>query len=210
MTPHPFLESRLLAGKNHMAVVEKDRVLDRVLAQTARRPATLRARWWALGGSVAAASALLLFMLWPGAEQQPGFASRGNGERLGFALSCMDAAGESTCRGGSKLLFRTWAPQGQPFFAAFAQGTDGTVIWYAPSQDQAHSVDSRSASAGGVLGHGVHIGPEHRAGAYTVYGLFSADALDKAAVRAQVEAALGQDPAHQSLFRVELQVESSP
>jgi hypothetical protein len=193
-----------------MSVIEQEHVLDQVLRRTARRTLSPRAAVWLFGGTAAAASVALALVLWPGAEPPAEFSSRGDDQRLGFTLACVDDSGPGACHGGSTLLFRTWAPAGQPFFASFAQGSDGTIIWYAPSRDHERSVDTRAEGPGGVLAYGVRIGPEHRIGAHTVYGLFSAEPLGKAEVRARVERVVQSRAIDPSLFQVELKVGEAP
>lgn len=213
MPTDPFFESRLLSGRDHLSVLEKDEVLDRVLAATPAS-APKRLPWWLFGGVTAAATALIIFVFSPawfspaGKQRQQDFSSRGGvQQRLGFGISCVDEGGAERCRSGSSLLFRTWAPKARPYFACFARGDDGTVVWYAPSGDRKQSLDTRLAGFGGVLGQGVLIGDEHRAGQYTVYGLFSETPLSKSEVRAQLDEDIDSLTEEHGLFRVQLRVE---
>lgn len=211
MAPQSFPESRLLSGRNRMSVIEREQVLAQVLQQTARPSAARRLAPWLLGSAAAAASLALLLLLLPGTPASQGeFASRGNGAQQGFALSCVDATGPGDCHRGSRLLFQTWAPAGQPYFASLARGSDGTILWYAPSGDQERSLDTRQAGPGGVLATGIQIGPEHPAGRLTVYGLFSAAPLDKAEVRARVERAVQDKVVDPSLFSLDLTLGDAP
>ena len=60
--------------------------------------------------------------------------------------------------------------------AAFARGSDGTVIWY--TTERALDLEA------GVLADAVVIGDEHAPGTYRVYGVFSQTALDRDGIKA--------------------------
>jgi hypothetical protein len=164
------LVSRLLAGRDAISRVEKDEVLGRVLAERPRRP-----RWaWLALPAVAAAAVAMLFIARP--SQEPELAARGgSGAFAALHVTCSPA-----CAAGGKLVIDLHGTTGYRYFAAFAKRADGTVLWYVPASDDATSVE---VPAGGVLDRTVVLGPEHPAGTYRIYGVFSNAPLPRAAIR---------------------------
>lgn len=162
--------ARLLAGRDRLGRVEKDAILGTVLAQTA---AKRRATWWFVLPAVAAA-AIALLVLWPRSHAEEEFGARGGGAPIAmFAPRCTEPCGH-----GGKLVFDLQGTTGYRYFAAFARGDDGNVIWYWTGKDLATALDR------GILGETVVIGDEHARGTYRVYGVFSQTALDREGIKA--------------------------
>ena len=165
------LVSRLLAGRDEMSRVEKDAVLERVLAERPRRT-----RWtWLAVPAFAAVAAAVLFVMMPSHSYDDELAARG-GSAVFAALhvTCSPA-----CAPGGKLVLDLHGTTGYRYFAAFAKRADGTVLWYFPASDDATSVEATS----GVLDRTIVLGPEHPAGTYQIYGVFSNAPLGRAAIR---------------------------
>ena len=171
--------SRLLSGRNRLSRLEKEQILDNVLGEVA--PAPKRMRWWLAAMPAVAAAVVVLLVLAPWRAQQQGsdFTARGGGQRLGaFKPTCAHG-----CRPGDKLLFDLDGTAGYRYFAAFSQRSDGTVLWYFPSNDEATSLDLSRQLGSGVLDQGIVIGNEHAAGTYRVFGVFSNEPLTRAQLR---------------------------
>lgn len=169
--------SRLLSGRNRLSRLEKEQILDSVLAETAPRR---RARWWfAAVPAVAAAVAIVVVLALPSQHEPAEFTARGSGHAL--------AAFEPTCAGGcvsgSKILFDVAGTEGYRYFAAFSQRSDGTVLWYFPSSDADTSIDLAQQAGSGVLDRGIVIGSEHPAGTYRMFGVFSTEPLSRQQIR---------------------------
>ena len=166
-----YTPSRLLAGRNRLGRIEKDAILEHVLAEVA--PKRQRAWWWFALPAVAIA-ALAVFFVWPRAEDDAFTAKGGAQATASFAPTC----GAAPCARGGKLLFDLQGTTGYRYFSAFARGGDGTVIWYATSRELATALQS------GVLDETVLLGDEHAPGTYRVYGVFSQTPLDKDGIKA--------------------------
>lgn len=157
---------RLLAGRDRLGRVEKDAILEAVLAGTAPKPA--RAWWWVALPAFAAA-AIALVLLWPRAKPDD-FTARGGGAPVAmFAPSC------TTCARGAKLAFDLQGTTGYRYFAAFARTNAGDVVWYFTGKDLATSL------ARGVLDETVVL---ETSGDYRLYGVFSQQPLDRDAIKA--------------------------
>jgi hypothetical protein len=162
------LASRLLAGRDALSRVEKDDLLDRVLPSPAPR-----ARWAWLALPALAAAAVAVLVLRPAHESE--LAARGgSGTFAAVHVTCSPA-----CTAGGKLVFDLHGTSGYRYFAAFAKRADGTVLWYFPASDDATSAEVTA----GVLDRSIVLGPEHPAGTYTIYGVFSNAPLPRAAIR---------------------------
>jgi len=165
--------SRLLAGRRGPSRVEKEAILDGVLARVAPRP-----RWGrrlAIGALAAAGAAIAMIVLQPSAPRDE-LTARGGALPDGFEVSCVPAP----CSAGSKLVFDL-APTGDAaYFAAYAR-RDDALIWYFPSTAKGES--RPVPRGGGVLDTGIVLGPEHAPGAYVIEGVFSSEPLDRAAIR---------------------------
>ena len=159
---------RLLAGKNRLGRLEKEAVLDAVLAHG--KPSHKR-RWLALAVPALAAAALVLWLVPRGRDD--GFSTRGGGGPIAaFAPTCSGA-----CARGGKLLFDLHGTTGYRYFAAFAKAPDDSVIWYVDGKELAHALDR------GVLGDAIELGADHPPGRYRVFGVFSDRALSRDAIR---------------------------
>lgn len=166
--------SRLLAGRDRLSRLEKEQILDQVLAQTA--PRRRARRWFAAMPAVAAAVALVLVLAPKG---EPEFAARGGREKVGaFKPACAHG-----CGAGDKIVFDLAGTTGYRYFAAFGQRADGTVLWYFPSSDTDTSVDLAQGLGSGVLDRGIVIGGEHSPGTYKVFGVFSTEPLARKDLR---------------------------
>jgi hypothetical protein len=169
------LVSRLLSGRDQLSRGEKDAILDGVLAEAAPRR---RARW---GWLVLPALALAGFLLVPWRSSVPNqdFTARGGGQ----PAAVMQVSCASGCTRGAKLVFDVHGTTGYRYFAAFAKADDGKALWYFPTADTATGVDLSTQPATGILDRSVVLGPEHPAGAYRVYGVFSKAPLTRSAIR---------------------------
>ena len=174
--------SRLLAGRNRLGRLEKEQILERVLAETRPRR---RSRWWfAAMPAIAAVVAIVLVLVPWRREGDDEFTARGAGSALGvFEPTCPRG-----CRPGEKILFDFSGTSGYRYFAAFSQRADGTVLWYFPSSEGDRSIDLAQHAAG-VLEHGIVIGAEHAAGTYRVFGVFSHEPLSRAQIRERFDPA---------------------
>lgn len=163
------LVSRLLAGRDALSRVEKDALLDRVTAPPPRR---MRWAWLALPALAAAAVAVLVVK----PSHDTDFGTRGgSGTFAALHVTCSPA-----CTAGGKLVLDVHGTTGYRYVAAFAKRADGTVLWYFPATDDARSVE---VPANGVLDRSIVLGPEHVAGPYQIYGVFSNAPLTRAAIR---------------------------
>lgn len=162
------LSARLLAGRDVPSVVEKEAMLAAVLPQRPRR-----GLWLAAPAILAAAA--LCFVLWPSNASE--FTARG-GSRANarFTLSC-----PLGCQSGHKLVFDLQGTVGYRYFAAFARGPGGEVIWYFPQPNET------SAAVTDVLDQSIVFGPEHTPGSYKVYGVFSDEPLTRDAIKARFD-----------------------
>jgi hypothetical protein len=169
------LISRLLSGRDQLSRGEKDAILDNVLAEAAP---TRRARW---GWLVLPALALAGFLVVPWRSSLPktDFTARG-GSQPSAVMQVSCAGG---CTDGAKLVFDVHGTTSYRYFAAFAKGDDGKALWYFPTADTATGLDLASQPATGILDRSVVLGPEHAAGTYHVYGVFSNVPLTRSAIR---------------------------
>jgi hypothetical protein len=172
----------LLAKQDRLSSVEKDEILDAVLAGSA--PAKQRLRWWF--GLVPAAAIALLVLVAPWRSERADLAARGGGQP--FASFRPICSGE--CVTGQKITFDLQGTTGYRYFAAFSKRPDGTVLWYFPSSDAATSVDLVAQPTGGLLDQSIVIGDDHPAGAYRVYGVFSREPLTRAQIRTAFDESL--------------------
>jgi hypothetical protein len=174
---------RLLGGKDRLSRPEKEQIFERVLARTlpVRPSLWVRARLGVVGLAASAAVALLVVST-HGRSPQPELVARGVAQPS-FRAACRGGR----CRPGDQLVFEVTAPEATPYFAAFAQRSDGLVIWYFPDAPNGVSLDARGA----LLQRAVVIGPEHTAGDYQIYGVLSSGPLGRAELRRLIE----RDPA---------------
>ena len=181
------LYPRLLRHKGGLSRVEKERILEKVLADVDRSPPTAR-RWFtvSLAGVAAVAAAVAVGWWatgrgWRGQEQAgaPEFAVKGGAEP-GFRAYCLGDRGPAPCARGLRLLIDLTVTDALPHFAAFARGHEGTIVWYFPEREDARSPVAKS----GLFTEGILLGDEHAPGTYTIVGVFSQEALTRARVRA--------------------------
>ena len=163
------LVSRLLAGRDALSRVEKDELLDRVIA-----PPPRRTRWAWLALPALAAAAVAVLVVRPSHESDFG-ARGGSGSFAALHVRCSPA-----CTPGGRLVLDAHGTTGYRYVAAFAKRSDGTVLWYFPATDDATSVE---VPASGVLDRSIVLGPEHVAGRYQIYGVFSNAPLARAEIR---------------------------
>jgi hypothetical protein len=166
------LTSRLLAGRDALSRSEKDAILAGLAVAAPRA----HHRWIWLALPAIAVVALFVIAPWhvsPSSE----FGARGNSRPVA-ALSVTCTGG---CTRGGKLLFDLHGTTKYLYFAAFAKRGEGPVLWYFPTADDATSV---AIAETGVLDRGIVLGPEHAAGTYRIYGVFSTTPLTRATIRA--------------------------
>ena len=164
------LVSRLLAGRDALSRVEKDELLEGIVAERPRR-----ARWVWLALPALAAAALVLLLVRPAHHDDELAARGGSGAFAALHVTCSPA-----CEPGGKLVFDLHGTTGYRYFAAFGKRADGTVLWYFPATDDATSLD---VPANGVVDRTIVLGPEHPAGTYEIYGVFSNAPLGRTAIR---------------------------
>jgi hypothetical protein len=186
----PRFYSRLLSERPELSIQEKESILNDVLSHVEREEKP-KATW--LFGSVSnvaklASLALFVALAIPVVVlllQNPegdAFIEKGTeAEPPLFSIKCLSKERETnTCSPGSKLVFNVYPPKGRRYFSSFAKReSDGVIIWYFPKNEKEKSFDTRLTSAGGVLSKGIVLGTEHTAGAYTIYGVFSAEPISR-------------------------------
>jgi hypothetical protein len=168
---------RLLARRDRLGRIEKDAILEAVLAGVTPRR---RARWWLALAAPVVAAAIVLVVLWP---RHDDFTARGGTRAVAtFKATCAGA-----CTRGAKLVFDVYGTTSYRYFAAFAKRADGTVLWYFPAADGAS--EAIADSTHGVLEQGIVLGDEHPAGRYRVYGVFSTTPLTRSQIRERFDEA---------------------
>lgn len=157
---------RLLEGTTNFSRAERDEIFDDVFAAVeAEEPTTASARpawirWFAWAAVICLAVVPLSFVMQPG---EPEFVARGADGNL--QLQCSGATG---CSIGDALTFELSKPP-RAWFAAFAKGADGTVVWYFPEEETGQSVGVKD----GMLERSVKLGAEHNIGPWAVFAVFS-------------------------------------
>lgn len=154
---------RLLAGKNQLGRIEKEQVLDQVLAQAS--PRRTRLRWLALGVPALAAAVLAIWLV-PRGQRHDEFSARGGSAHVAsFAPSCAEP-----CTQGSRLLFDVNGTTGYRFVSTFAQAPSGAILWYTSGR----ALDPTNGDVEkGVLRDAVVVGGDHAPGRYRVFAVFS-------------------------------------
>ena len=151
---------RLLAGKNRLGRLEKEAVLDEVLAKVTPRRAARR--WLMIAVPALAVAVLVLFVL-PRDRKHDDFTARGGSSHIAsFTPTC-----NGECTRDSKLLFDLQGTTGYRYFAAFAKTPAGDVIWYTSGRDLSRELDH------GVLVDAIVLGADHVPGSYRVFGVLS-------------------------------------
>lgn len=174
---------RLLGGRAHLSVTEREAMLERVLENHA--PERPRARWLLRWG--VALAALVVATVYVGRSSlEVDLVARGATLRPSFTVACVTEGQAGRCQRGAKLAFAV-SPRGYRAFAAVAEAPDGTTLWLYPSEEQGRSVALSSPDGGPItLENAVLMdGP---AGAYVIHALFSPRAL----VREEIRSALLQ------------------
>lgn len=194
-----FQFSRLLSGRHRLTVQEKEAVLERVLFESCKEGPTRRSVFGlsGFGLKVAAGAALSLLLLIPAvfillrdssgeAQVTDAFYVRGDGGQVPrFSIRCIGGGMQGTCRPGDKMTFRLSPPEGNPYFGAFARRLeDNSVVWYFPESAVSKTVDVTEKNHAGVLSKGIKLGPEHPAGTYQVFGVFSDAPLSRDEIKA--------------------------
>jgi len=177
---------RLLSDCRRLSVTEKEEILERVLDATAQ-PAP-RA-WGALRWALVASPVVLLLVpaFWFSSRSVDAeFTARGGSfVAPTFHALCLDeSGGESPCRAGHRLVFRTAAAPPFNAFAAFALSPAGETLWYFPGSGHPTSVPI--AAGEGVIDTAIAIDASHPPGRYEVFGVFSEVPLTKEAIRQAV------------------------
>lgn len=178
------LMPRLLSGRNSLSRVEKDRILERVLAEVApaRRFAPRPLHW--VGAAAAVAGLVLVAAILTRDGREPELAARGGAAAVaGLAVSCPGSP-SGACRPASTMVFDLSRSGGYRYFAAFGRRSDGTVLWYFPVAG-GRSVDLEAGLRDGLLDRGVRLGADHPPGRYRIHGIFSVEPLDREAIRAR-------------------------
>lgn len=168
---------RLLGGRAHLGVSEREQVLERVLARSAASPPRRVSRPWLWAVGLAAASVIAI-VVWKPAE--PDLVARGQPTRPSLTLSCLVDGQVAPCARGAKLAFQV-TPGSYSSFAAIAEAPDGTTLWLYPSTEPGRSVDLTGLGASGVIPEAVVLdGPP---GEYVVTGLFTTRPLTRTELR---------------------------
>jgi hypothetical protein len=195
---------RLLAGPGRLSRPEKEAILAEVLA-TVERPAVVRrSHWWAIVFACAVAAALVLVLRSPrepvvGADDV--LVPRGLGDATPqLAILCGDQPLARACAAGSELGFEAAALGGLDHLAMYAKREDGTVIWYMPATADGRSLALDADHATVLVGERVTLGPEHTPGRYRLVAVFSAQPLDRDAVK---DLMLGRTPRSRDVAVVE-------
>jgi hypothetical protein len=193
---------RLLGGSpDRLSRPEKEAILAGVLAHAeapATRHASARSNWWAIVFACAVAAALVLVFrggVQPSAPtMNDALVARGLGDAAPqLAILCDDRPLERACAAGSELGFEVAALGGLHHLAMYAKREDGPVIWYAPATAEGRSVALDAAHDTVLVGARVTLGPEHTPGRYRIVAVFSAQPLDRDAVKAVIRAEGARD-----------------
>lgn len=188
--------ARLLSGRDEPSVLEKEAALQRVLAQVSpksrRWPWDVRVGWAAALPALGAAAAAVAMVFYMGdSSQESGneFQSRGTDASASLSIRCVSAgaatavSADAGCARGTVMGFAASPPADKPYFAAFSQRSDGTVLWYLPSPGETSEPLTPGDDGVAVVPRGVPVGGEHSAGTYEVFGVFSSSPLSRAQLR---------------------------
>ncbi len=170
--------ARLLSGRSGPSVLEKEAAFEAVMQQ---QPKGRRFAWRAvLWPAIAVAAVGLGVLVMPGAPDRPEFGTKGSSQ-AGLSLSCVHAQAPVPCAPGATLTLKVTAHD-RPYFAAFAQDAEGTIIWYLPAKGEA------SERQEGLLEQGFVLDPSYDTSTMQVFGVFT----DAPMSRAQIKAALSE------------------
>ena len=180
---------RLFSKEKRLTVQEEEAILNAVIAENKmhRRVGARSGGFRLLRVAVVGVALLLIVplaaILLPDGNDQETFTERG-GEQASFAPQCIGTHRNNGCRIGETLVFRINAPLNRHYFAVFAVHKESEKLyWYYPSDEAGIGIEINRERKRGILTRGIRIGPEHRAGRYIVYGVFSENALNRAALR---------------------------
>jgi hypothetical protein len=180
MTPPPSPELDRLLARGRLGGPARERILDAVLARTAR-PAPAWRRRALVVGLAAAAPALMLLLV---RAQRPGEgdALQPKGERapaVQLDLRCSEGT-LGACPQGATLLFGAVGAPAGGYLAAFAQPeAGGARIWYFSAESEAPPLGSAQPGTR-VATRGIRLGPEHAPGRYQVQVWLTAQPVPRA------------------------------
>ena len=172
-----------LLARGGLSGAQRDRILERVLAQRAT-PKPSRKRWL-IAASVAlplAAGVALMVVARSGADSRgEGYiAPKGGSGGASLEARCPGRA-PNECRAGDRLIFEVGGTRAPAYFAGYAVCGAGERIWYFPDAAGA----SPLVVAGDehrVLTSAARIGPEHGAGRCTLHLSLHARPVDREAL----------------------------
>jgi hypothetical protein len=173
--------ARLLSGRDGPSILEQEAVLERVLARTVKPPLG-RAVTVSVAVAVAAAAALAAVVRGDLARKAE-FASRGAlSSAASFDVLCVETGEAGRCPSKGTIGLEIQANERESYFAAFAQASDGTVVWLVPN---AGSTSERMEAAGKpmLLDRGIRLDEAWSPGRYEVVGVVSSSPLDRAAIK---------------------------
>ena len=185
---------RLLGAPGRLSRPEKEAILAGVLATVERPALARRSHWWAIVFACAVAAALVLVLRGPRelAVEDDVLTPRGLGDAAPqLAILCGDQPLARACAAGNELGFEAAALGGLHHLAMYAKREDGTVIWYLPANSDGRSLALDADHQTVLVGQRVTLGPEHTPGRYRVVAVFSAQPLDRDAVK---DVILGRTP----------------
>jgi hypothetical protein len=168
---------RLLGGRAHLSVTEREAMLEQVLQRAPGR----RRRALTLGWVAAACATLAAVLVWVGPlRSDDELTARGGPLQPSFSVTCVADGRATQCRAGARLAFEV-SPRGFAAFAAVAEAPDGTTVWLFPSHGATHSVELRGDGGTVTLPEAVELdGPP---GDYTIHALFSQRPLSRDELR---------------------------
>lgn len=176
----PDVVGRLLEGRDGFSRAERAAMFDDVFSRVeAEAPAAASSRrpWWAGVLALGAAIALAVIVAQPTTPADEEFRARGQSTNL--ELRC---TGDGACAAGDALTFELVGTE-LAFFAAFARGASGDVIWYFPEDADGQSI----AIEDGSTGRAVKLGADHAGSTWTVYAVLSAAPLTRDQIRASFD-----------------------
>jgi hypothetical protein len=170
---------RLLA-RGRLSGPQRDRVLEKVLAKTAR-PRSLRLKYVALVAPLVAAAAALILL--PKAPRTAGEESKFSGKgSAGSSVEATCSSGSlSACPVGSTLVFRFDGVSSAAYVHAYATPSPpsaGERVWYFPTSTVPAPRLVATVPAE-VLRKAVVVGPEHSASAYQITIVLNAQPLTR-------------------------------
>ena len=185
---------RLLSGKEQLTRVEAEAMFEHVMqhaeiasakANTGRRQLFFRVT--GAMASVACAAVLIVSVVGRQPRTPGQFEARGGDfSAPSLELRCVRGGPTKPCQVGDKLLMEIDAPEELSFVAAFAQRSDGVVIWYFPATRDGHSLDISSEARINVPQTAALIDAQHTPGHYVLYAVFSQEVLRRAQIKEMI------------------------